>query len=183
MSPLAKIRNWLKPAPEALVARELFTVAMNRARIPEFYIHGGVSDSVDGRFDLVVVHLILIMHRLKRERAEGRDLAQRLFDVAFANFDEALREMGVGDLSVPKKIKKMAEAFYGRVEIYEAALKAGGEAAFAEALKRNLYRGKDVSEPALAWSTEAILGFLADLEASSRNDLLSGRVRGTGAQS
>ena len=176
MSPLAKIRNWLKPAPEALVARALFTEAMAAARTPEFYLQGGVSDSIDGRFDLVVVHLILIMHRLKREGDEGKDLAQRLFDIAFANFDEALREMGVGDLTVPKRIRKMAEAFYGRIEVYEDALTSGGDAAFAEALKRNLYRGAEVSEPALGWTTTAILGFLSRLEASARADLLSGRI-------
>ena len=176
MSPLAKIRNWLRPAPEALVARALFTQAMAAARAPEFYLQGGVADSIDGRFDLVVVHLILIMHRLKGEGEEGRDLAQRLFDIAFANFDEALREMGVGDLTVPKRIRKMAEAFYGRVEIYEGALETGGDVPFAEALRRNLYRGKEVSEPALAWTTRAILGFLVRLEASSREDLLACRV-------
>lgn len=181
MSPLAKIKDWLRPAPEALVARALFTRAMAAARKPEFYLEGDVADSVDGRFDLVVVHLILMMHRLKREGEEGRDLAQRLFDIAFANFDEALREMGVGDLSVPKKIKKMAEAFYGRVEIYEAALTTGGESAFADALKRNLYRGKAVAEPALAWTTKATLGFLACLEASSRSDLLGGKMAEAGA--
>ncbi|MFZ1990919.1 MAG: ubiquinol-cytochrome C chaperone family protein [Alphaproteobacteria bacterium] len=181
MSPLAKIRNWLKPAPEALVARALFTEAMAAARTPEFYLQGGVADSIDGRFDLVVVHLILIMHRLKREGEEGKDLAQRLFDIAFANFDEALREMGVGDLTVPKRIRKMAEAFYGRIEVYEDALATGGEAAFAEALRRNLYRGKEISEPALAWTAEAILGFLARLEASTRAGLLSGRIANSGA--
>jgi len=177
MSPLAKIKSWLRPSPETLAARALFTTAMSQARRPEFYVQGGVEDSVDGRFDLVVAHLILIMHRLKREGAEGRDLGQRVFDIAFANFDEALREMGVGDLSVPKKIKKMAEAFYGRVETYETALGVGAEAAFADALRRNLYRGKDVSAPALAWSTEAILEFHESLAASSRGELLSGRVK------
>lgn len=182
MSPLAKIRNWLKPAPEALVARALFTEAMAAARTPEFYMQGGVADSIDGRFDLVVVHLILVMHRLKREGEEGKDLAQRLFDIAFANFDEALREMGVGDLTVPKRIRKMAEAFYGRIEVYEDALAKGGEPAFAEALRRNLYRGKDVSEPALAWTAETVLGFLARLEASTRADLLSGQIAGGAAR-
>lgn len=179
MSPLAKIKNWLRPAPEALVARSLFAQVMTAARTPEFYVEGGVADTIDGRFDLVLVHLILLMHRLKREGAEGRDLAQRLFDVAFADFDEALREIGVGDLSVPKKIKKMAEAFYGRVEIYEGALKAGGEAAFAEALKRNLYRGKEVATPALTWTAKALLQFFARLEACSRDDLLTGKMAAT----
>jgi len=176
MSPLTKIRNWLRPAPEALVARALFTEAMAAAREPEFYLKGGVADSIDGRFDLVVVHLILIMHRLKREGEEGKDLAQRIFDIAFANFDEALREMGVGDLTVPKRIRKMAEAFYGRIEVYEEALGADEEVAFAEALQRNLYRAKEVSAPALAFTTEAVLGFHGRLEASTRDELLAGKI-------
>jgi cytochrome b pre-mRNA-processing protein 3 len=75
----------------------------------------------------------------------------------------------------------MAEAFYGRIEVYEDALAAGGEPAFAEALRRNLYRGQEVSEPALAWTAEAVLGFLARLEASARADLLSGRIANGGA--
>ena len=175
MSPLATIRNWLRPAPEQLVARRLFDAVMSEARRPEYYMTGGVADTVDGRFDLVVLHLFLVMRRLKSEGAEGRDLGQRLFDIAFANFDEALREMGVGDLSVPKKVRKMAEAFYGRVDAYQKAFD-GGDAALDEALRRNLYRINPVGEGSVAWARAQIVTFERRLAASTRAVLLTGNV-------
>lgn len=136
-----------------------------------------------GDFDLVVVHLILALRRLKGEGAAGQDLGQRLLDTAFANFDEALREMGVGDLTVPKRVRKMAEAFYGRVEAYELAFKSGGEAALDDALQRNLYRGKEVSSNSLGWTRSKLVDFARRLDAVSRSDLLTGSIAVQGALS
>lgn len=120
------------------VARELYHAAVTQARQPDFYARLGVPDTVDGRFDLVVLHSFLIMRRLGR--IEGaKSLAQALFDLMFADMDQQLREMGVTDLAVGRKVRQMAEAFYGRVAAYEAAM-AEGPAALAQALERNLYR-------------------------------------------
>jgi cytochrome b pre-mRNA-processing protein 3 len=121
----------------------LYAKAVAQARQPVFYDRGAVPDSVDGRFDLLVLHMFLLLHRLGAEGAEGRALAQKLFDLMFADMDQSLREMGVSDMSVGKRVKEMARAFYGRVEAYQAGL--GDAAGLEAALARNLYRGSEVA--------------------------------------
>lgn len=126
-----------KPNPEQAAARGLYEAIVERARDPAFYREGGVPDSLDGRFELILLHAVLVMRRLKAEGAAAAELSQQLFDIMFADMDQNLREMGVGDLSVGKKVKKMVQAFYGRIAAYEAGL-AAGEDSLAEALGRNL---------------------------------------------
>jgi cytochrome b pre-mRNA-processing protein 3 len=120
-------------APE----RHLYAAIVAAARHPVPYAHWGVPDTVDGRFDMLALYMFLALDRLKGE--EGA-LGQGLVDAFFADMDRSLREMGVGDLSVGKKVRRMAEAFYGRIAAYDAALK-GGEDAFAEAIARNVFAG------------------------------------------
>ncbi len=107
-----------------------------QARLPAFYERFGVPDTVNGRFDMVLLHLWLVLRRL-RTGTEGTALAQALFDHFCSDMDDNLREMGVGDLSVPKRMVKFAEAFYGRTAAYDAALKADGSE-LAQALARNV---------------------------------------------
>jgi len=125
-------------------AHLLYTALVTQAREPVFYLDFQVPDSLDGRFDMVSLHAFLVLDRLS-ELPALRDLAQETFDLMFRDFDRNLREMGVGDLTVPKRIKDMAEAFYGRVKAYGDGLKGQGEGddPLAAALIRNLYRGKD----------------------------------------
>lgn len=125
-------------------AHDLYVAVVEQARRPEFYERMGVPDSVDGRFDLVVLHAFLVMRRLRAAGEGGKPLSQALFDLMFADMDQNLREMGVGDLSVGRKVKQMAKAFYGRVAAYEAALDDG--ARLEEALARNLYGTVDRPE-------------------------------------
>lgn len=133
----------------------LYRSAIEQARLPCFYSELGVDDSVDGRFDLLTLHVYLILRRLKRSEASvqaGRvsALAQDLFDLMFADMDRNLRDMGVSDLRVGKKVKAMAQAFYGRVDAYDTALDAPDAGALATALERNVYRGEGaVSQAAL----------------------------------
>jgi cytochrome b pre-mRNA-processing protein 3 len=103
-------------------ADRLYAGIVARAREPVFYSELEVPDTVDGRFELVALHAFLVLQRLKAERAAAKALAQAVFDLMFADFDRALREMGTGDLSVGKEVRRMAEAFYGRVAAYERAL-------------------------------------------------------------
>ena len=92
---------------------------VEQARQPGFFTDAGVPDTIDGRFELISLHAFLYLQRLKRERPGSAALGQRFFDVMFLDFDRALREMGTGDLSVSREIKRMAEAFYGRIAAYE----------------------------------------------------------------
>jgi cytochrome b pre-mRNA-processing protein 3 len=109
-----------------------------QARLPVFYADLGVPDTPAGRYDMIVLHAFLLFERLSGS-AEERQFAQSVFDAMFTDLDRSLREMGVGDMSVPKKIKAMAEAFYGRVEAYDAACKAGSMALMKDAVARNLF--------------------------------------------
>jgi cytochrome b pre-mRNA-processing protein 3 len=106
-----------------------------RARDPVFFAKFGVADALDGRFDLVVLHAWLVLERL---RAAGSPLSQTFVDAVFVGFDEALRELGAGDIGMGKRVKTLASAFYGRMRAYE---EAQDEAAMEAALVRNLYRG------------------------------------------
>lgn len=124
------------------VAR-LYMDVVEAARRPVFFDEGGVPDSVAGRFDMIVLHAFLVFRRLKSGDEGARAFAQALFDHMFADIDYNLRELGVGDLSVGKKVKAMASDFYGRVSVYEQALDAADDAALVQVLQRNLYDGED----------------------------------------
>jgi cytochrome b pre-mRNA-processing protein 3 len=115
----------------------LYAAAVARAREPVFFATFGVADTLDGRFDLVVLHACLLLERLN---TDDPALAQAFVDALFTGFDEGLRELGVGDIGIGKKVKKLADAFYGRLKAYG---EAQDETAMAAALIRNLYRGEE----------------------------------------
>lgn len=119
----------------------IYAAIVAQARQPVFYAELGVPDTLEGRYDMLMLHAFLYMHRLKDEAEEVKDVAQEVFDFMFSDMDRSLREMGVGDLSVPKKIKKMAQAFYGRATAYDAALAKPGPDLVA-AVGRNVFAGE-----------------------------------------
>ncbi len=120
---------------------ELYGAAVAAARQPWFYRVLGVPDTLDGRFDLVGLHAFLVIRRLSALPPPGPDVSQAVFDAMFADMDINLREMGVSDLTVGKRVKAMWEAFHGRATAYEAALAKTDDIALAEALARNVWRG------------------------------------------
>ncbi len=119
---------------------ELYGAAVRAARDAWFYAALGVPDTLDGRFDLVGVHVFLLIRRLRPLPAPGPALAQSVFDAMFHDMDVNLREMGVGDLSVGKKVRAMWEAFHGRAVAYEAAMADADVDRLAVALRRNIWR-------------------------------------------
>jgi cytochrome b pre-mRNA-processing protein 3 len=146
-------RLFAAPHPPAAPERLLYHAVVAQARRPEFHACAGVPDNLDGRFELLAVHAFLVLHRLKELGPEGRTLAQRLFDIMFADLDESLRELGVGDMGIGRRIKFMAKGFYGRIGAYDRALAAqGGE--LAKALARNLYGTLESPPEALAAMAE-----------------------------
>ncbi len=118
----------------------LYGHCVGAARQPRLYEACGVPDTAAGRFEMVCLHAGLLIRRIRRERtAEADALAQAVFDAMFSDMDVTLREMGVGDLSVGKKVKGLWEGFQGRAEAYGAALDAGDLPALADALRRNAW--------------------------------------------
>jgi len=145
----------------------LYAKAVAQARLPVFYAEREVPDTVDGRFDLLVLHVFLLLHRLGGEGKAMKGVTQGLFDLMFADMDRSLREMGVSDMRIGNKVKEMARAFYGRVDAYEPAL--ADRAKLEEALVRNLYRGVAVrpdSVSAMAHYIQTQVAALAALDAS-----------------
>src|SRR3984893_13739343 len=118
----------------------IYGMIVAQARRSEFYLRFGVPDTVNGRFDMVVVHLWMILSRFRA--VGGVTESQQLFDHFCNDMDANLREMGVGDLTVPKRMKKFGEAFYGRAAAYDLALTADKEP-LAQAICKNILNGKD----------------------------------------
>jgi cytochrome b pre-mRNA-processing protein 3 len=119
----------------------LYGAAVAAAREPHCYAAQGVPDTLDGRFDLIGLHVFLLIHRLRFLPGPGPALAQAVFDAMFSDMDKALREMGVGDLSVGRRVRAMWEAFHGRARAYEAGLQTADPTVLPAALARNIWRG------------------------------------------
>jgi cytochrome b pre-mRNA-processing protein 3 len=141
----------------------IYGMIVTQAREPLFYRDLGVPDTVNGRFDLLLIHLWLVLRRLKSV-GSGTALSQALFDHFCADMDDNLREMGVGDQAVPKRMRAFGEAFYGRTAAYDMALTEGSEA-FAQALCKNVLDGERIEKAReLAAYAEAAMADLAQLD-------------------
>ncbi len=115
------------------------------ARNPVLFAEYGIEDSLEGRFEAVTLHAVLVLRRLNGMDLPAPDIAQDLTDAIFRSFECALREMGVGDLAVPKQMKTIAGAFYGRATAYDQALR-GCKSGLKAALARNVYDGRKSPE-------------------------------------
>jgi cytochrome b pre-mRNA-processing protein 3 len=138
------LERLFRPRPALAAGRALYTSAAVQARQPAFYERLGVPDTVEGRFELYSLHVLLLLEPLRGQGAEGAEVSQALFDAFLKNLDHALRELGVGDLSVGRKMRKLGEAIYGRGKSYEAAASALPDSAPLEAfLGRTVYAEAD----------------------------------------
>ena len=160
----------------------LYVTIANHARQPLFYTKGHVADTLDGRFDVLAIYMPLVLMRLNMEtdNKKADDLGRLLQEVMFANLDQSLREIGVGDLGVGPKVKKMAEALFGRQKVYEEAFAEEGEAcvsALKEALARNLYRGEKVDDKVLTAVAEHMVAQKLYLQEVAFSDLWKGQPR------
>ena len=124
--------------------RSLYGHAVAAAREPLFYTELAVADTLDGRFDMICLLVALLTRRLA---AFDPALAQSVFDAMFLDLDGCLREAGVGDPGVSRRVRAMGEAFRGRARAYGEALGRCDEAGLSEALLRNIWRGRDAARP------------------------------------
>lgn len=143
------LRTLMGKAPETDNAHALYAATLLAARRPAFYTLWGVPDTPEGRFEMLALTAFLTLHRLKACNG-AQALSQAYFDMMFDDIDSNLREMGVGDLAVGKKVKKLAESFYGRLKSYEAGLSDDDDTVLEAALRRNLFRGIEVDTDSLA---------------------------------
>src|SRR5439155_118228 len=153
-SPSETVRRCIRLAPR--------TPRRWRQRL--FFRELGVPDTVNGRFDMLVLHLWMVLRRLKPTKGGGAGVSQALFDYFCDDLDANLREMGVGDLTVPKRMQAFGEAFYGRAAAYDLALAAGAEP-LAQALCKNILNGKEIENARrLAFYVETAVACLAGLD-------------------
>ena len=153
----------------------LYAGLVAQARQPAFYAHCGVPDTVDGRFDLISLHLFLVLHRLKGDHPESAELAQAVFDLMFGDMDQSLREMGAGDLGVGRRVKIMIQGFYGRIAAYEKGLDREDDTLQA-ALRRNVYGTVDPSPACLEALAAYVRQQVTALAEQGYPDLAAGAV-------
>lgn len=170
----------LKPKKSGAAAEALYAAAVAQARQPTFYTALGAPDTLDGRFDLLVLHVHLLCRRLSRDGESGATLAQAIFDALFRDLDRNLREMGVGDPAVPRRIKAMGQAYYGRIAAYEGAIK-GSDRTLAETLARNVLGVSPAAGVPPSHQAETLAAYVraavAALDDADRAALESGRWR------
>ena len=161
-----------RPPARGATIEAIYGMIVAQARRVEFYLRFGVPDTVNGRFDMVLLHLWMVLSRLRSEDAAAE--AQQLFDRFCDDMDANLREMGVGDLTVPRRMKEFGEAFYGRSAAYDTAIVAG-ESELRAALARNVLGREDsaVAAPLAAYVSQSV----AELATIDRATLLSGAWR------
>tara|TARA_R110001583_G_scaffold178786_2_gene334820 strand:+ start:34997 stop:35542 length:546 start_codon:yes stop_codon:yes gene_type:complete len=152
----------------------LYTALVSQARQPAFYIQGGVADTKEGRFDLILVHAFMLFRRLKTSPAQ-KELAQQVFDVMFADLDQNMREMGIGDVGILKRIRKMSESYHGRIVAYEEGI-AAGDTALGAALDRNLFAETNVTVGQIAAMTSYIYATVDHLATLDDAALIRGEV-------
>lgn len=172
---IAMFGGLLRRDPFRAEAARLYGVLAEQARQPAFFAEIGVPDTVDGRFDLLSLHVGLAIERLKQE-SDGVALSQSLFDAMFRHLDLTLREMGVQDLGVGKRIKIMAEGFHGRGLALREAL-AGDDAALEAVLARNVL---SVQQPPTGSATrlrDYVRQLVAAFSATSRSQMLAANLR------
>ena len=157
--------------PEEEFAASIYKRTAEQSRTPDLFESCGIPDNLYGRFDSLSLHAALMIDRLRRE-PDGDALAQAFFDAMFRHLDLTLREIGVQDLGVGRRIKVMAEGLHGRALAYREAL-AGGPTPLAEVLRRNAYGGSPPEEVQTVAALEAYVRRYADqLAATARGDLI-----------
>jgi cytochrome b pre-mRNA-processing protein 3 len=139
------LKQLMARSPERQAAERLHAAAVRQARLEAFYARMGAPDTVEGRFEMLTLHLILLIDRLKAASGAAAGVRQALFDSYVSHLDGALREMGVGDLAMGKRMRKLGEAFYGRAQAYDSAFRVLPDTAALEAVVARTVLGGDAN--------------------------------------
>ncbi len=177
MNVLRKIwRSLFAEPPYAAPAREAYLTVVAQARDTAFYESLGVPDTVDGRFEMIALHAILLVRRVKGRGPPSDQFGREFMSYLFADMDRNLREMGTGDMGVGKRIKEMADAFYGRAKAYQAAIDSAGPT-LEEALARNVYVDDPARIEGLGRLADIVRRQVVNLDGQDLGQILTGKVR------
>ncbi|MAV87324.1 MAG: ubiquinol-cytochrome C chaperone family protein [Rhodospirillaceae bacterium] len=149
----------------------LYNTIVRVSRTPILYSKYGVADTLIGRFDLIVLHCFVVIRRLNQHGDEGVLKSQELFDVMFIDIDRSLREIGVGDAGLGKKVKSLATAFYGRLGSYGEAIDSKDSKTLIESLKRNLFSETNPSDYQLSLAANYLRNRVIESEKWSFADI------------
>lgn len=169
------LNRLFRRSPIKEAAQRLYHAVATQSRCPEFYLDARVPDTVDGRFDMILLHASLVMRGLRQKPDETAEFQQALFDEIFAHMDQSLREMGLGEAHLRKQVKAMAEAFYGRLNAYEEAL-ASGRDALEDALRRNLYGTIEVNGSAVSLMADYVRRQAKAMDAAALRQAMTGHI-------
>lgn len=177
LKPLARLQRWMTQRRRSReIAQSLLGSSVAQSRRAIFYRDWGVADTLEGRFDMVALHVVLLVRRLQREGEAGRALGQNVMEAMFAALDDDMRELGVGDLTVPKRMHKAAGAFFGRLQAYDPALASGDAGMLASALTRNVPGLSEAGEDAALRLAAYALAAGKSVDGQLFENLAAGRV-------
>jgi cytochrome b pre-mRNA-processing protein 3 len=173
---MSMISGLFRRSPKADSIHAVYGAIVAQARLPAFYQACGVPDTVAGRLEMILVHAALFNRRTRTGSEAMRRLGQAVFDRFCDDMDSNLREMGVGDLAVPRHMQRIGEAFYGRAAVYDAALSAGDDVALAQALCRNVLPAGPQQPERARHLAAYIRGADAQLARAADSDISEGRI-------
>jgi cytochrome b pre-mRNA-processing protein 3 len=157
-------------------ARVLYRQIAERARRPVLYTLYGVPDTIDGRFEMLCLHAYAVFHGLKGKGPDADALSQAIYDAMFADLDGALRELGVADLGVGRRIKTMTEALNGRIQAYDRGFESNGDGDLEQAVRRNIYGTATPTEDQVRVMAQYMHSIRNAFMQASFADLCSARV-------
>lgn len=158
------------------IVEAVYETLGSASRHPTLYTDMDVPDTVMGRFEMIAAHMALFLRRTENAGAAVKDLAQEMVDAFFEDLDHSMREIGIGDMGVPKRMKKLARMFYGRHESYRKAIDDGDLAGLAEALARNVHPGAETPPSGMERLAAQMMAVAAALDATGDDALLAGRL-------
>lgn len=156
--------------------RLVYDALVQKARQPVFYMAGEVPDSVTGRYEMIILHIFVFFYRLKDEEDTTRLFGQEIFDTFVEDMDRSLREMGVGYQAVPKRMKKMGEAFYGRVHAYDGAVEGHLRDDLKLALRRNIFPDEIEEPSSIPAFADYILASVEAFQATQISELMGANL-------
>lgn len=173
---LNRLARFFRRRPHRAAAHRLYVAAADQSRRPSLYETYRIPDTLEGRFDSLILHVFLILHRLRRQGDAALELGHEVVEVLVADMDRTLRETGIADVGVGKRVKTMLRAFYGRIGAYDSGL-AETEGALEDALMRNIYRGDAPGPDVVAALARYVRRQAAALSAQPLGAFLSGDAR------